>query len=108
MPSPEIWGYPAKPPITVIAGLLTLTSDYRPPFSSSAENLLDDSIGEGRLDIGCIADAGMFTLNQMAGYYEFSATEKAATIFLFELIARLQASATVPMIDIRAYARWLT
>ena len=26
---------------------------------------------------------------------------------LFELIARLQASATVPMIDVRAYARWL-
>jgi len=27
---------------------------------------------------------------------------------LFELIARLQSSATVPMIDIRAYAQWLT
>ena len=31
----------------------------------------------------------------------------AATAFLFELIARLQALATVPMIDIRAYAAWL-
>jgi hypothetical protein len=31
-----------------------------------------------------------------------------ATAFLFELIARLQSSATVPMIDIRAYAQWLT
>jgi hypothetical protein len=27
--------------------------------------------------------------------------------FLFELIARLQAIATVPMIDVRAYAEWL-
>jgi hypothetical protein len=26
---------------------------------------------------------------------------------LFELIARLQTLATVPMIDVRAYARWL-
>jgi hypothetical protein len=32
---------------------------------------------------------------------------KAATAFLFELIARLQLCATVPMIDIRAYATWL-
>jgi hypothetical protein len=34
--------------------------------------------------------------------------DKAATAFLFELIARLQAAASVPMIDVRAYARWLT
>ena len=32
---------------------------------------------------------------------------KAATAFLLELIAKLQASATVPMIDVRAYAEWL-
>ena len=33
---------------------------------------------------------------------------KPATAFLLELIARLQATATVPMIDVRAYTRWLT
>jgi hypothetical protein len=32
---------------------------------------------------------------------------KPATAFLLELIARLQEKATVPMIDVRAYARWL-
>ena len=32
---------------------------------------------------------------------------RAATAFLLELIARLQAEATVPMIDIRAYAKFL-
>jgi hypothetical protein len=32
---------------------------------------------------------------------------KPATAFLFELITRLQNNATVPMIDIRAYAKWL-
>ncbi len=30
----------------------------------------------------------------------------AVTALLFELIARLQALATVPMIDTRAYAAW--
>jgi hypothetical protein len=33
--------------------------------------------------------------------------KKPATAFLLELIARLQELATVPMIDVRAYARWL-
>jgi len=33
--------------------------------------------------------------------------QKPATAFLFELIARLQESATLPMTDVRAYAKWL-
>ena len=32
---------------------------------------------------------------------------RAATAFLLELIARLQVEATVPMIDVRAYAKFL-
>lgn len=32
---------------------------------------------------------------------------KEATGFLLELIARFQEKATVPMIVVRAYARWL-
>ena len=41
------------------------------------------------------------------GNCSVTAGGKPATAFLFELIAQLQAIATVPMIDIRAYARWL-
>ena len=36
-----------------------------------------------------------------------SGSYRAATAFLLDLIARLQDSARVPMIDVRAYARWL-
>jgi hypothetical protein len=32
---------------------------------------------------------------------------KPAAAFLFELISRLQELATVPRIDVTAYARWL-
>jgi len=42
-----------------------------------------------------------------SGCYVIKPQGKPASAFLFELIARLQGSATVPMIDIRAYARWL-
>jgi hypothetical protein len=41
------------------------------------------------------------------GSYAVSLEGKPATAFLFELIVRLQNYATVPMIDIRAYSKWL-
>ena len=41
------------------------------------------------------------------GCYTVTPQGKAATALLGELIARLQDSATVPMIDVRAYAKWL-
>ena len=42
-----------------------------------------------------------------SGTYEVHDEGKAATAFLFKLIAQLQFSGTVPMIDVQAYAQWL-
>jgi hypothetical protein len=61
---------------------------------------------ERRLDIGCVAAHGIFECDE-AGCHHLKQQGKPATAFLFELIARLQTSGTVPMIDIRAYAKWL-
>ena len=61
---------------------------------------------ERRLDIGCVAAHGLFTCST-TGCHAISTLTKPATAFLFELIALLQSSATVPMIDVRAYSRWL-
>lgn len=60
----------------------------------------------GRLDTGCVAAHGTFACDDK-GHCTFTQNAKPATAFLFDLIARLQAMATVPMIDIQAYARWL-
>jgi hypothetical protein len=61
---------------------------------------------EGSLDLGCVAAHGIFHCDA-ARCYTILPEGKPATAFLFELIARLQDIATVPMIDIRAYASWL-
>ena len=42
-----------------------------------------------------------------AGCHTIVPQGKPATAFLLELIALLQSSATIPMIDVRAYAKWL-
>ena len=59
-----------------------------------------------RLDLGCVAAHGIFSCDE-EGCGTLTPMAKPATAFLFELIARLQEKATVPMIDVRAYARWL-
>lgn len=99
--------YPAKALIPILGGLLTFESDWQPALGEPLKNALAAESTEGRLDIGCVAAHGYFSL-ESSGMYQFAEKCKPATAFLFKLIAMLQFSGTVPMIDIQAYARWLT
>jgi hypothetical protein len=109
LPIPNAGGKPYEPktPFPILGGLLTFGSGWKkPPLGDKLiSNLIIDR--PGRLDLGCVASHGLFS-NDAEGNYTISLQPKAATAFLFELIARLQTMATVPMIDVRAYARWLT
>jgi len=51
---------------------------------------------------------GHFNYDGVTQRYCFTLGGKPATAFLFNLISQLQLSGTVPMIDVQAYARWLT
>ncbi len=107
LPIPHAGGtYPPKPLATILGGLLTFESDWEQPLGDSLLNALNTD-HPGRLDLGCVASHGLFG-SDAEGNYTISLQPKAATAFLFELIARLQTMATVPMIDVRAYAKWLT
>lgn len=107
LPIPHAGGvYPPKPLPIILAGVLALDSDWTPALGSSLRDALVSGDPEGRLNLGCVAAHGTFT-QEADGKYSLTPQGKPATAFLFELIARLQASATVPMIDVRAYAQWL-
>ena len=109
LPIPHAGGtYPAKPLIPILGGLLTLDSDWKPTFGKPFTKALGDGKGDDHLDIGCVAAHGYFTFNECKGTYETHAGGKPATAFLFSLISRLQFSGTVPMIDVKAYAEWLS
>lgn len=100
--------YPARPPIHICGGLLTFESDWNPPLGQPLMDALNtDNDGE-LLDIGCVAAHGNFHLATETGSYQIRNGGKPATAFLFSLISQLQSCATVPMIDIQAYAKWLT
>lgn len=109
LPIPHAGGiYKPKPPIKILGGLLTFESDWTPALGGSFRDALEADQGDGRLDIGCIASHGHFYKDTETGQYVFEGETKAATAFLFKLISRLQFSGTVPMIDVDAYAEWLT
>ena len=97
--------YPPKPLIPILGGLLTFESEWSPAFGSSFEGALRKDVADGRLDIGCVASHGHFYHDGRK--YEMVNEGKPATTFLLKLIAQLQFSGTVPMIDIDAYAKWL-
>ena len=109
LPIPYAKGtYPAKPLTPILGGILTFESNWTPAFGTPLLGALGGGDADGQLDLGCIAAHGYFALNQAANGYETFPGGKPATAFLFKLIAQLQFSGTVPMIDIAAYAEWLS
>ena len=107
LPIPHAGGtFAAKPLIPILGGFLSLESEWKPPLGDPLADRLAEVDGEGRLDVGCIASHGRFSINE-DGTYALQEETKPATAFLFDLIARLQFSGTVPMIDIHAYGDWL-
>lgn len=109
LPIPHAGGtYPPKPLIPILGGLLTFESEWNPALGVPFERALAAGAGDRQLDIGCVASHGHFSCNAGLNSYVFKYEAKAATAFLFKLIAQLQFSGTVPMIDIEAYAKWLT
>jgi hypothetical protein len=106
LPIPSAAGMlPAKALPHILGGLLTLESTWDPPLPANLLEQLQRAGPEERLDLGCVAAHGIFWRD--GDEFTLAPQDKAATAFSFELIARLQAIATVPMIDIRAYAKWL-
>jgi hypothetical protein len=109
LPIPYAQGvYPAKPLIPILGGLLTFESEWSPALGASFEKALAANVGDGRLDISCVASHGHFSFDHTAARYAFVNESKPATAFLFKLISQLQFSGTVPMIDVEAHGQRLT
>lgn len=101
--------YAAKHPIPIYGGLLSFESDWVPALGQPLLDALYTNNENERIDIGCVAAHGFFIFDQKKYCYEVDiGGGKSATAFLYKLISMLQHSATVPMIDIEAYTKWLS
>jgi hypothetical protein len=104
LPVPTIDGTKKAKELTpVLGGILTLSCKWSPVFGNTMLGYFEAGQGDERLDAGCVADNGNVWLNE-DGAYSLAEETKPVTRFLLELMSRLQAVATVPMIDMRAYA----
>lgn len=107
LPVPTIDGTKRAKDLTpVLGGILTLSCKWNPVFGDTMRGYLEAGQDHKRLDLGCVAESGNFWFNEDSGYCLAEVT-KPVTRFLLELMSRLQAVATVPMIDMRAYAEKL-
>lgn len=109
LPIPYAHGtYPAKPPIPIYGGVLAFESDWDPALGGPLCTALSCDTASGTLDFGCVAAHGYFYYNPEIGDYSVLYGGKPATSFLLRLISQLQFSGTVPMIDVDAYAFWVS
>jgi hypothetical protein len=102
--------FPAKAPQHILGGLLCLKSSWSPAFGTSFEGAVSSAPRDGRLDLGCAAQDGVFQIEYPeadGAQIAIHAANAPLAYFLLRLISRLQSIATVPCLDIMAYARWL-
>jgi hypothetical protein len=99
-----------KAPFRILAGVVCLESNWRPPMGGSLVNSLSRLPVEGRLDLGCAISHGAFeVLYEKSGTVHLDRSDKnTALIFFFlRLLERLQQCGTVPAINLRKYGKSL-
>ena len=99
--------HPTKKIHEIIGGLLTVDSDWKPPFGAPFREAIEGLPKAQRIDLGCSATDGVFeTKYAELAPCEITPGESDAplALFLLRLIDRLRTIATVPAIDICAYA----
>lgn len=110
-PIPHAGGiYPPKFHSEIIAGILTLSCSWNPPFGKGFEQSLVGLCFQERIDIGCSLQFGSFEANWSKKgklKLEISETEDSLIFFFLHLLGRLQKLGTVPMLDIYEYSKSL-
>lgn len=102
-----------KPAFTILAGILTLDSEWSPPLGTSLMSALAAAPAEGTLDFGFSAKHGCFfrdapTPASPGPTWTAQPGAHRALHFLLGFVERLAALGTAPAIDFSAYAASLT
>jgi len=95
-----------KPLHHILGGIVSLDSEWSPAMGQPLLDKLSTKDDGRIIDIGCVVSAGIFE-RTFDDTLVLSLGEHAGARFLLTLVAKLQEIATVPMMDVRAYAAWL-
>jgi hypothetical protein len=94
-----------KEPFTILAGLLTGSSSWTPPFGDPFYKALSATSGNGQLDIGCALANGSWDLENHDNVRSafVSPADTALMAFCMHLLYRLQKIGSVGAIDYKVY-----
>lgn len=101
--------YPPKKHAKILAGILTLSSSWKPALGESLDRCLSDLLESRSIDLGCALKSGSFRVDYTSGkmIIEKSSEKNALIFFFLKLFGSLQKIATVPAIDIECYAGFI-
>ena len=85
-----------------------MKGDWKPALGKSLLAALCNGKGDGHLDLGCVAASGYFGFDENNGEYATHIGGKPTTAFMSDLISWLQSNGKVQMIDVQAYAQWIS
>ena len=100
--------YRPKPLHRIIAGIITLESNWSDPLGETLKKNLRKLEGDMRIDFGCALKNGSFCVEYEPRFsMKTSAPDESLLFFFLRLLLRLQSIGTVPAIDIEEYAKAL-
>lgn len=90
----------------ILAGIVTLSSDWNPPFGSPFKDTIKQQADIERLDLGCVLNQGAFAVKygQMSPKIYTSQRDDALIRFFFTLLSSLQRMGTAPAIEYNKYS----
>jgi hypothetical protein len=96
-----------RPLFEIIGGVLTLDSEWTPGLGDSFEEALKGLCKERRLNLGCVLKQGSFNClyDNDVVHIAKSKCEDSLIFFFLNFMNQLQKLATVPAMDISAYAK---
>lgn len=100
--------YRRKPLFKIIAGILTLDSDWSDPFGNSFMSIIADLDKYEQINLGCVLKYGAFEIKykpKQDTQFILSSEKNTLIFFLLKLLSLLQQLGTCPAIDIEKYAK---
>lgn len=105
VPIPHAGGvYPPKPLFPILSGLVAKSAEWKTGLGAPFENALIPKNPEERIDFGCALDTGAFKVDYSGVMpVATTASQNVLLAFFMGLLDRLQALASVPALDFKAY-----
>lgn len=91
-----------RQPLPIMGLLLTASCSWQDLDSEPFRRALDELPSEGRLDLGCVANAGGWSVEEESGLTVWGHDEGLLRFWL-RLLGRLQRLGTVPAMDFNAW-----